>query len=216
MTKGEIIKSYRLKNNFTQQEIADKLGVTKQTLHKYENGIITNIPSDKIEELANIFDISPAYLMGWDKEKEDKVEIIGQIRTMNPYKYIPDPISAGSPENIDGQNYEDIYIPENVMGKYANNHNVIIMRVNGSSMNKIIPHDSLIGILKDYPACDLKNGDIVVFNDNHNYSVKRFFKTDNSIIFRPESTENCFIDRSYSLDSGVEIVGKVIMYSVLL
>ena len=40
--------------------------VSKQTLYKYENNIITNIPSDKIEGLAKIFNVSPALIMGWD------------------------------------------------------------------------------------------------------------------------------------------------------
>lgn len=31
-------------------------------------GIVTNIPSDKIEKLALIFHISPAYIMGWTDE----------------------------------------------------------------------------------------------------------------------------------------------------
>lgn len=31
----------------SQVEFADKINVSKQTLYKYENDIITNIPSDK-------------------------------------------------------------------------------------------------------------------------------------------------------------------------
>jgi len=38
--------------------------------YKYENNIITNIPSDKIEGLARVFNISPAVIMGWDKDDE--------------------------------------------------------------------------------------------------------------------------------------------------
>ena len=35
---GKHIKEYRLKNNFTQQEFAKILGISKQTLSTYENG----------------------------------------------------------------------------------------------------------------------------------------------------------------------------------
>ena len=48
MTIGERIKNLRLKNNYTLDEIADKLGTSRQTIFKYENNIVTNIPSDKI------------------------------------------------------------------------------------------------------------------------------------------------------------------------
>ena len=35
--------------------------------YKYENGIITNIPSDKIENMSSIYGCSPSYIMGWDQ-----------------------------------------------------------------------------------------------------------------------------------------------------
>lgn len=70
MTKGERIKKLRLNYNYTLDEIADKLGTSRQTIFKYENNIVTNIPSDKIEQLALIFNVSPAYIMGWDEKKK--------------------------------------------------------------------------------------------------------------------------------------------------
>ena len=66
MTVGERIKELRTKLNMSQVEFADKINVSKQTLYKYENNIITNIPSDKIEAAAQLGNVSPAYLMGWD------------------------------------------------------------------------------------------------------------------------------------------------------
>lgn len=66
MTVGERIKFLREKLNISQVDFADKINVSKQTLYKYENNIITNIPSDKIEAIADISNVSPAYIMGWD------------------------------------------------------------------------------------------------------------------------------------------------------
>lgn len=66
MDKGERIKSLRESKGITQTELAKMIGTTKQNVYKYENGIITNIPSDKIELMAKIFDVSPAYIMCWD------------------------------------------------------------------------------------------------------------------------------------------------------
>ena len=64
--KGDKIKNLRIKNKMTLEEVGEKIGVSKQTLYKYENNIITNIPSDKIEGLAKVFNVSPALIMGWD------------------------------------------------------------------------------------------------------------------------------------------------------
>ena len=47
-------------------DMADSICVSKQTLYKYENDIITNIPSDKIEEISALTGVSPAYIMGWE------------------------------------------------------------------------------------------------------------------------------------------------------
>lgn len=67
MTIGERIKNIRKKSGMSQVAFADKIDVSKQTLYKYENDIITNIPSDKIEKVAELGNVSPAYLMGWDE-----------------------------------------------------------------------------------------------------------------------------------------------------
>ncbi len=71
MTIGKRIKELREKRGMSQVDLADKISVSKQTLYKYENGIITNIPSDKIEGIAKVFNISPSYLMGWKDDDAD-------------------------------------------------------------------------------------------------------------------------------------------------
>ena len=68
MTIGERIKDLRESKNMPQTELAERIGAKKQTIYKYENNIITNIPSDKIELIARVLEVSPAYLMGWDEE----------------------------------------------------------------------------------------------------------------------------------------------------
>ena len=66
MTIGDRIKQLRRKNSLTQDDQAETLSTTKQTIHTYENNIITNIPADKIESLALALGTTPSYLMGWD------------------------------------------------------------------------------------------------------------------------------------------------------
>lgn len=66
MNKGERIRQLRESMNMGQTELAAKINVSKQTLYKYENNIVTNIPSDKIEALAKVLNVTPAYIMSWD------------------------------------------------------------------------------------------------------------------------------------------------------
>ena len=65
MTKGQRIKQRREELNLGQTELAQKVHISKQTLYKYENDIVTNIPSNRLEEIAAALDTTPDYLMGW-------------------------------------------------------------------------------------------------------------------------------------------------------
>lgn len=110
-TIGKRIKDLRCNRlGMSQVSFADALGVSKQTLYKYENGIITNIPSDKIEEIAKICGVSPAYLMGW--EDSSKSFSIDNLLSLPKTKKVPllGTISCGKPilanENV--ENYIDM------------------------------------------------------------------------------------------------------------
>lgn len=54
----------------TQLEIGKKVGVGKATIQKYECGVITNIPSDKVELLAEALETTPGFIMGWEKDPD--------------------------------------------------------------------------------------------------------------------------------------------------
>ena len=71
MTKGERIKLLREKANTTQEELAKLLKTTKQTIYKYEQSIVTNIPSDRVERIAEVLNSTPAYIMGWESDKPE-------------------------------------------------------------------------------------------------------------------------------------------------
>lgn len=65
MTIGERIKFLRERSGMSQVDFSDKIGISKQTQYKYENDLIMNIPINKIEAIANLVNVSPAYIMGW-------------------------------------------------------------------------------------------------------------------------------------------------------
>ena len=80
MTVGDRIRKKREMIGMSQTELAEKLNISKQTLYKYEKNIITNIPSNKIEEIANILNVSESYLMGWENNlNKDNADLIPDI-----------------------------------------------------------------------------------------------------------------------------------------
>ena len=72
MTIGERIKNLRTQCNMTLEEVAAYIGTGRSTVYRYETGEVTNIPSDKIEAIARLFSVSPAYLMGWTDDSSQE------------------------------------------------------------------------------------------------------------------------------------------------
>ena len=68
MTLGERIRSAREALDMTQEELGKLCDTTKQTIFKYETGIVTNIPLDRLEQLAERLGVTPAYLTGWEAD----------------------------------------------------------------------------------------------------------------------------------------------------
>lgn len=70
MAVGDRIKETRIKKDISQTDLADKCGISKQTLYKYENNIVTNIPLTTITTIAKALNVSEAYIMGWSSPKD--------------------------------------------------------------------------------------------------------------------------------------------------
>lgn len=79
MTVGDRIRKQREFLGFSQTELAERVNISKQTLYKYEKNIITNIPSDTIEEISKVLNVSPAYLMGWDENMKEISSLMPDI-----------------------------------------------------------------------------------------------------------------------------------------
>lgn len=89
MTVSERIKSRRESLGISQTDLAVAVGIAKQQMYKYEKGIITNIPSDKIEAIAAVLKTTPQYLMGWDaspetESRDDAPHILRIHNALNP------------------------------------------------------------------------------------------------------------------------------------
>lgn len=64
---GAKIKYLRLLNKMSQEELGQRVGVQRAAINKYEKGSVINIPIATIEKIAQVFDVSPTYIVGWDQ-----------------------------------------------------------------------------------------------------------------------------------------------------
>ena len=68
MGMADRIKERRLALGYTQEELAEKVGLQKSAIAKYENGRVENMKRSMIAKMSEALETTPAYLMGWEKD----------------------------------------------------------------------------------------------------------------------------------------------------
>lgn len=202
----KLLKEY----NINQTELAKIADVSVSTVGKWILKKATP-RMGAIQKISDHFNLPKSYIL---EEEEIADNMIKEL--IAEYNYIPAEISAGLPNDVEGiTEYEKISIPDKLMGKHAGDKSIYISRINGASMNNVIPDGSLIAI-KPVSLENLKNGDIVVYNYDNEYAVKRYYHQGDKIVFKPDSNDNSFNDQVIYLDDDVniKIKGKVILYIV--
>ena len=66
MTIGEKLLKLRINAKKTREEVAKIIGVSPQAIYKYENGIVENLPLNRIEKFSKLYNVTPSFLMGWE------------------------------------------------------------------------------------------------------------------------------------------------------
>jgi repressor LexA len=223
------LKYLRNSRGMDQAKFAKAVGKSVSTVSEWESGKYTP-KAGVLADIAALFDVKLDDLMSSDLSeprmfiapKQTAIDnALDSIPGIHSYPYIPADISAGTPERVDAitpDQLEQVAVPDAVMGKWAGHTDISLMRANGESMNRVIPNGSLIGVRHIEETSELNDGDIVVFDCDGEYAVKRFFndRAHQQYIFQPDSDVTTFypITHSYDDEELVDIVGKVVMYVV--
>lgn len=183
MNIGSRIKSAREAKQMTQEELGRACGTTKQTIFKYENGIITNIPLDRLETIASVLDTSPANLMGWESNAGSILEELPS--NMLPFRENHQaPILGSIPAGYPALAIEEIKGYASI--PYADVENYFFLRVQGDSMiNAGIRNDDLVLIRKQSCAED---GQVVAARVNGDEAtLKRYKRQGDTVLLLPEN-----------------------------
>lgn len=66
---GNTLKTLRLRNDMTQEQLSKKLGLTKSVVSAYETGL--RMPSyEVLISISRIFKVSTDYLLGLERKQE--------------------------------------------------------------------------------------------------------------------------------------------------
>lgn len=201
MTIGERIKEIRQQIDMSQVEFADRINVSKQTLYKYENNIITNIPSDKIEAVAKLCNVSPSYIMGWNAKNDEK-NVTPKSVTIN----VLGRVAAGLPIEA----MENIIDTEEISLEMARTGEFFGLQIHGDSMEPRI-YDGDVVIVRQQD--DAESGEIVIALVNgSDATCKRLIKYANGISLMSLNSkyEPMMFSNSEIEEKPVKIIGKVV------
>ena len=67
---SERIHNKRNEYGWTMEELAEKLGVNKSSVSKWENNQVDNIKRTYIAKMAELFHVKASWLMGYDTEND--------------------------------------------------------------------------------------------------------------------------------------------------
>ena len=74
---NENIKNFRKNKGYTQEELANKLNVVRQTISKWEKGY--SVPdAEMLKKLAEIFDTNVSQLLGSTIEQDANVDVLAE------------------------------------------------------------------------------------------------------------------------------------------
>ena len=97
----ERIREARTAKGLTQEQLAEQVHVTKHAVYKYETGIVTNIPLDKLESIAACLGVVPGYLAGWQGSPAGaELDALIQDEPIAAYQNLKDQLTQADKEDI--------------------------------------------------------------------------------------------------------------------
>ena len=202
MTKGERIRARRRELGLTLEEVALAAETSKQTIQRYENGVIENIPDGRLEAIARALSTTPAYLMGWGDATLPHPDLRPLRRRAVP---LLGKIACGRP----------IYAEEDFCGYELAGEGVeadFCLRATGDSMIGARIHDGDIVFVK---SCDmLENGEIGVVVIEDEATLKRVYydRAGQKLILTPENPRYAPLVFTGEELATVKILGKAVAF----
>ena len=196
---SEKIKFLRKSKGMSLEQLADMVGTSRQTVHRYENGTISNVPPERVMALATALDTTPAELMGWSAGCDNLIPIA--------VKRLPilGDIACGEP----------IYAEEEHESYAAADSTLdadFCLRAHGDSMIGARINDGDIVFIRSQNQVD--NGEIaaVIINDEATLKRVYYYPTEGKLVLSPENPRYAplvFVGRELN---QIKIIGKAVAF----
>lgn len=205
--KGKAMSGYkiaeaRIAKGWSQQELADKMETTQQTIQRYESGA-RDIKSSVLIKLSSVLDVTISYLLGLENAS------IPNNSTVDVPSY--GSIAAGTPiEMVEVKDSQPV--PVRVHSRFPN---AFLLKVEGESMNRILPNGSYA--LVDPNQKEPINGKpYAVCVNGYDATIKRVRRLNNGFELIPDSNDPTYVPTVYNYNEPgtepVTIIGRVVYY----
>ncbi|MBR2612040.1 MAG: helix-turn-helix domain-containing protein [Clostridia bacterium] len=201
---GRKIHDLRKARGLTLLEVAEAVGTSKQTVSRYEKGIITNIPKEKIELLARALSVTPAELMGWESdalyERYDNISPVGSRRIP-----ILGEVACGKPIFASEEHESYMCVGDDIPADFC-------LRAKGDSMIGARIYDSDIVFIEKVDM--VKNGEIAVVIVGDEATLKRvyYYPEKEKLILSPENPKYEPLVFMGSELEDIQILGRAVAF----
>lgn len=194
-SRGERLRKRRMELGLTLEEVAEVVGVSKSTVLKWETGTIEDMRVNKAAALAQVLNVSPLWVIGITDSRSGpprtkRVPILGSI-------------AAGEPILVTEEYGEYVELSEDVPVDFC-------LRVKGDSMIDARIQDGDLVFVRRQPT--VENGQIAVVLIDDEATLKRFYRTKDGVILKPENSKYEPLFFTHRDFKQVRILGKAVMF----
>lgn len=203
---SSVLKQRRKELGLTLLQIADAVGVTEATVQRWESGNIKSVRHEKIAKLAEILNVSPATLMGWEETSKALPSLPSNILPMP--KFVKKPrlgtIACGKPILAVEEADEFDTVPEDI-------HCDFTLKCKGESMINARIYDGDIVYIRAQK--EVENGEIAAVRIEDEATLKKVYYNGQRIILR--ACNPLFPDMEYEGENlnEIAILGKAIAFT---
>lgn len=205
--KGKAMSGYkiaeaRIAKGWSQQELADKMETTQQTIQRYESGA-RDIKSSVLIKLSSVLDVTISYLLGLENAS------IPNNSTVDVPSY--GSIAAGTPiEMVEVKDSQPV--PLKVHERFPK---AFLLKVEGESMNRILPNGSYALVDPDQKET-ISGKPYAVCVNGYDATIKRVRRLNNGFELIPDSNDPTYVPTVYNYNEPgtepVTIIGRVVYY----
>lgn len=196
------LRALRKDAGLTQQDIADKLDVTRVSVGKWESGLSTPRPKN-LEDLAALFGTSVSYLLGEDGPERVESRAASAVVPMRT-------IGVTCMGDGDEQEADSVVeVPEGVAERHPG---LFVVHGIGSCMDRRFPEDAALGI---DPSMRPKTGDAVLARDEAHGSFVHVYMAGSggTVMLSADSWSESYEDLVVGPDDPpVEVLGTVVWW----